>query len=175
MDSDEFAAVAQNFNVPLEAVDTDGNEKLYAEEIRQFLEHRQAAVRSQIGVTADDQQDALFTAIDGNNDGRLDGREISGMSNTLRQLDGNDDGQVQLHEIPGSMVVGVARGNRQDARLFEIPVALVPPSPDVPRWFRSMDRNGDGGISRREFLGTRQQFDDLDGNQDGFVDSQEVR
>ena len=31
-----------------------------------------------------------------------------------------------------------------------------------PAWFRRMDRNRDGGVSRREFLGTREQFERLD-------------
>ena len=32
-----------------------------------------------------------------------------------------------------------------------------------------MDRNRDGDVSRREFLGTREQFDRLDRDHDGLI------
>ena len=37
-----------------------------------------------------------------------------------------------------------------------------------------MDYNGDGDISRREFLGTPRQFEELDTDQDGFLTAEEV-
>jgi Ca2+-binding EF-hand superfamily protein len=37
-----------------------------------------------------------------------------------------------------------------------------------------MDRNRDGDVSRREFLGPREQFDHLDRDKDGLIDSDEA-
>jgi EF hand len=37
-----------------------------------------------------------------------------------------------------------------------------------------MDRNRDGDISRREFLGPRADFDRLDRDRDGLIDAQEA-
>ena len=37
-----------------------------------------------------------------------------------------------------------------------------------------MDRNSDGDISRREFLGPRADFERLDGNHDGLIDAEEA-
>jgi hypothetical protein len=37
-----------------------------------------------------------------------------------------------------------------------------------------MDRNHDGDVSRREFLGTREQFDRLDRDQDGLLGPDEA-
>jgi Ca2+-binding EF-hand superfamily protein len=35
--------------------------------------------------------------------------------------------------------------------------------------FRRLDRNGDGVLSRREWNGSAQSFDDYDGNGDGVI------
>ena len=43
-----------------------------------------------------------------------------------------------------------------------------------PSWFRKMDRNRDGDISRREFLGPRADFERLDGDRDGLIDAEEA-
>jgi Ca2+-binding EF-hand superfamily protein len=37
-----------------------------------------------------------------------------------------------------------------------------------------MDKNRDGDVSRREFLGTREAFDRLDKNGDGLIDRREA-
>jgi hypothetical protein len=37
-----------------------------------------------------------------------------------------------------------------------------------------MDRNNDGDVSRREFLGTLEQFDRIDADRDGLIDSKEA-
>ena len=43
-----------------------------------------------------------------------------------------------------------------------------------PLWFRKMDKNRDGEVSRREFLGEVAQFEKIDQNHDGFIDLSEA-
>ena len=43
-----------------------------------------------------------------------------------------------------------------------------------PLWMQMMDRNGDGDISRLEFLGTRAEFDRIDTDKDGIVSTAET-
>ena len=43
-----------------------------------------------------------------------------------------------------------------------------------PVWFQKMDRNHDGDVSRREFLGPRDVFDRLDRDTDGLIDADEA-
>jgi hypothetical protein len=43
-----------------------------------------------------------------------------------------------------------------------------------PVWFRKMDRNGDGDVSRREFLGTPEEFDKIDTDHDGLISVEEA-
>ena len=38
-----------------------------------------------------------------------------------------------------------------------------------------MDRNGDGDVSRSEFLGTREEFDAIDADRDGLVSLDEAQ
>jgi hypothetical protein len=50
------------------------------------------------------------------------------------------------------------------------------PSPSTrgPLWFRKMDRNGDGVVTRREFLGSREDFQRIDTNGDGMITPEEA-
>ena len=43
-----------------------------------------------------------------------------------------------------------------------------------PEWFRNMDRNQDGDVSPREFLGTLADFRKLDADGDGLIDAKEA-
>jgi Ca2+-binding EF-hand superfamily protein len=174
LSKDEFASVAGPLNLEYDAVDVDGNEMVFQDEIVMVLQQRNIINRNQIAVRADDQDDALLPSLDLNSDGRIDSREISQVADTLLSLDQNNDGQVQLHELRGSMMLGVVRGGGrgqivQGDTTFAVPAVVRKPSDSTPRWFNGMDRNRDGGISWREFLGSRQQFDELDADADGFV------
>jgi Ca2+-binding EF-hand superfamily protein len=41
-------------------------------------------------------------------------------------------------------------------------------------WFRKMDRNADGDVSRSEFLGTKAEFDAIDTDKDGLISLEEA-
>ena len=94
----------------------------------------------------------------------------------LKQMDRNADGKLQSHEIPGSMVAGFVRGNsQQDDQLFSAPaIVATPVDKSLVRWFRGMDANSDGEISRREFFGNSDQFQRLDTNGDGYIQRAEA-
>ena len=47
-------------------------------------------------------------------------------------------------------------------------------APRGPLWFRKMDRNGDGDVSRKEWLGTPEQFDAIDTDRDGLISADEA-
>lgn len=176
LDAEEFSIAMMQFMAPLEAVDQNEDQKIDLAEITDFMEQKEAAARSQIVINAGDAQDALFSALDGNNDARLDERELAEVEQRLGALDVGADGNVSVDEIPVKLSIGIVRGlpPMGAAPYTTPPAAPKEPEPNIPRWFTRMDANGDGSISRREFLGTSEQFEELDLDGDQFVDSDEL-
>jgi hypothetical protein len=97
--------------------------------------------------------------------------------------DGDGDGRVSPGEIPYHFQVTIARdglpGLTGEGVATPAPRSMVANQPAGrsvgPDWFHKMDRNHDGDISRREFLGPREQFDHLDRDNDGLIDPDEAR
>ena len=46
--------------------------------------------------------------------------------------------------------------------------------PGTPVWFRKMDKNDDGDISPREWLGTDEDFAKIDADGDGLISAAEA-
>ena len=157
-------------------LDRDGDGKLYPEEWAAGRRRQAEAADRQVRARAGFQPDALFVALDMNHDGRLTPREIDRAAERLASLDEDGDGQLQVDEIPDAMVVGIVRGPpEEDSERLRNPTA-PPLASDIelPRWFIGMDRNMDGEISEREFMGTPAQFQLLDANGDQFLDAAEA-
>ena len=49
-------------------------------------------------------------------------------------------------------------------------IAVQPRAPVGPIWFQRMDRNMDGDLTWKEFLGPRHVFEELDADHDGLID-----
>jgi Ca2+-binding EF-hand superfamily protein len=158
-----------------DALDGDDDGKLYLDELTQYLRQRAGAALAQIRARAADQADALFAALDADNDGRLETRELDRTPELLAALDADADGIVASSELPGAMVVGFVRGDPQQAdSLFVMPASPGELASEAPAWFRQMDFNGDGEIAAREFLGDPDQFAALDGDGDGYLSPDEA-
>jgi Ca2+-binding EF-hand superfamily protein len=159
-----------------EAVDADDDGKAYPHEIEAFLAQQQAGLRAQIHAKATDSEDVLFAALDADHDERLDGRELQGAAQRLAALDKNGDGQVTPDELPEVLLIGLARGSLENADATFRPPPVIARGPDskAPRWFAAMDANRDGGISRREFVGSAEKFTELDKDGNGLLEVGEL-
>jgi len=96
--------------------------------------------------------------------------------------DGDGDGRVSPDEVPYHFQVTIARSGLHGltsggvgAPVPQSMAATQTAAPAAgPDWFHKMDRNHDGDVSRREFLGPRDQFDRLDRDNDGLIDADEA-
>ncbi|WP_428305157.1 glucoamylase family protein [Lacipirellula sp.] len=134
-----------------------------------------AAERDQIELFVHDREDALFELIDANGDGRLGAREMAMCRERLSARDANGDGALAAGELPYAMIVAFVRGaTGGDDQFFLPPRVAAPQENKAPSWFRAADFNGDGDVSRREFLGSPEKFAELDGDGNGFIDAHEA-
>jgi Ca2+-binding EF-hand superfamily protein len=164
------------YNTAVDEIDLDSDGKIGEYELANFLERQRPVFRALVRTWVAGHEDPLFAALDADGDGMLGARELHQSQDLLKSLDRNNDGRVQSHETPDAMVVRFARGSPlRDSELFVISSSPSETERPSPAWFTAMDTNRDGEISHREFLGTADQFQQLDRDADGFVDPREAR
>jgi Ca2+-binding EF-hand superfamily protein len=161
--------------------DRDGDGKLYKKELEAYIDRQAEAIASRMMLTLADRGRALFEMLDTNTDQRLSVRELRQARGHLARLDRDGDGRIAQNEMPRRYRIGVGRGRGQAAirgavaiKVYDAASPVSPARGDVPEWFGRMDRNGDGDVSRREFLGTRDQFRRFDADRDGLIDPREA-
>jgi Ca2+-binding EF-hand superfamily protein len=167
------------FGVLFDVIDRDGDGKVYMKEVDDFVARQAEAARSQIVLTTADQGRAIFAIMDLNRDRHLGAREILGTVPRVLSWDRNGDGRVKSDEIPHHYQLTIGRGQvtpvGAPAFLNAGMSATADNAPGAgPSWFRRMDRNRDGDISRREFLGPRADFERMDADRDGLISPTEA-
>ena len=156
--------------------DANGDGKVYADEIKKALDRAMAPQMSQITLTERSQGPSLFAALDETGDDRLSLREMRNAGRRLLALDRNKNGRIDSDEMPSAVTLVFDRGNGTTTyeRYSGGRRTRKPPTIRGPRWFYHMDKNGDGDVSPREFLGTKEQFQKLDANRDGLIELKEA-
>jgi len=161
-------------------MDADGDGKLYMKEVDKFVDQQMQAARSQMVLAVADQGRAIFAIMDLNRDRHLGIREIRDAVVRVSSWDRDGDGQIRSDEIPHHYQLSIGRGQITAVGMnaFNAPRMMATPATPAPAagpsWFRKMDRNRDGDISRREFLGPRADFERLDSDHDGLIDAEEA-
>lgn len=169
-------------------MDRDGDGKLFEKEVVAYQEHmkqlQKSALSSCASLAIKDEGRGLFDLADASGDGRLSVRELRRVVKLIDQLDRDGDGQISRDEIPHKYRVDVRRGpavgNQFTPRTVVIRRLGMNNQPDLPvrtgpRWFQKMDRNHDGDVSRREFLGTDKEFRTIDLDGDGLISVEEAK
>jgi Ca2+-binding EF-hand superfamily protein len=175
-DKDHPSPLASLFDI----LDRDGDGKLYPKELNEFVDKQGAAARDRMVLTTSDQGRAIFSILDLNRDRRLGHREIRGTLDRVGTWDRDGDARITADEIPHYYQLTLGRGQLggiSNIGIFvdrRIEGQAVDPITSGPNWFRRMDRNRDGDVSAREFLGPRAQFQRLDRDKDGLIDATEA-
>jgi Ca2+-binding EF-hand superfamily protein len=164
-----------------DSADRNADDKLARAELATYLERSLDLASSRVTLNIADEGRAFLDVIDGDHDGRLSRRELRNAAKSLKPFDRDSDGRVRLAEIPRTSRLAIGRGpyspNRRGVN-FETYDSPTPPGPGAKgpevAWFRKMDRNRDGDLSPREFLGSPEDFRKLDADGDGLIDQAEA-
>ncbi len=166
-------------------VDLNGDEMLFRDELKMFIERDAIATQSKIEVTIRQDGKTLFKLLDGNVDRRLSQRELMEGFDVLLEYDVNGDQQLTESELGTAYALDIGLGQAQSFRVDTMQTmgmegrstdAILPGISGLsgPDWFRRMDRNQDRDVSVREFLGPIDVFDRLDVNNDGLLSASEA-
>jgi Ca2+-binding EF-hand superfamily protein len=151
--------------------DRNGDGRLTERELREYLDLQAKAANAFIRISVADNGNGLFGLLDSNHDGHLGIRELRTAWDRLKKYDQDFDKCISRKELPHQFRVLVSRGEP----IVNGPLLGASSAPAAgPLWFRLMDRNGDGDVSAREFLGTTEEFKRLDLDGDGLISIEEA-
>jgi Ca2+-binding EF-hand superfamily protein len=155
----------------LEVADRDGDGKLTMPELLAWVDLAAEGANRTTTVSFTESGRGLFQILDADQDGRLSVRELRDAWKRLAEYDRHRRGRVGRDDIPLQFQIAVARG------VGYRPVGAGAPAVRAARgpvWFRKMDRNGDGDVSPREFLGAPEDFRKIDADGDGLISAEEA-
>ncbi len=148
------------------AADRDGDGTLTRAELAAWLEVQAKFAKAHTLLSIVDRGSGLFEALDADRNGALSVRELRTAWNRLTENKLTKENHFDSSKLPRTLLATLSRGHA------DTPLGtLVQPG---PKWFRAMDRNGDGDVSRREFTGDSAIFDKLDLDKDGLLSPAEA-
>jgi Ca2+-binding EF-hand superfamily protein len=180
LDRDELKDLARFQRGLFETIDTDNDGKIFWPEMEAYVRSRAEAASTRCDIVLHDLGHGFFEALDLNHDGRLGLRELRVAPDTLRRLRKPGQSVLRPTDPPKRLHLEVVRGSFQlfgTGRTGESTVPQIiaqPRAPVGPIWFQRMDRNQDGDLTWKEFLGPRHVFEELDADHDGLIDPKEA-
>lgn len=178
--SGQNAVQFQLLRTMFDAADADGDGKLTKAEFDAYFDLQESFRAVSLAVTPTVQTPTLFQLLDANRDGRLSVREFRTAWDRLIALEPPGSEAITRAAIQPTASIRLMQnldrisGNQVQFQVqFDNPNQIPVPQKG-PLWFRKMDRNGDGDVSRSEFLGTKEEFDAIDTDHDGLISLEEA-
>lgn len=162
------------------SVDADHNGQIFADELDGYLRQKNQAASTRLVLQVSDLGQDLFDLLDTSSDRQLSLREILAAPRLIALADRNGDGLLAGQEIVQRIDCEVARASADLPDAARAGARAAPRAERErqeatgPAWFAGMDRNQDGDVSPREFLGPAESFQQLDVNHDGLIDAAEA-
>ena len=123
------------------------------------------ALASRVTLVWSDQPRGWFERLDSDSDGQLSVPELRQAWDRLADVEARKRGYLTLHDGPECTLTVVAGWSVSPTT----PLRRIERVRSGPGWFRAMDRNADGVVSVREFLGAREEFNQFDCDADGLI------
>ncbi|MEZ6147396.1 MAG: EF-hand domain-containing protein [Planctomycetaceae bacterium] len=178
----EFGMLAVD-GASFEDVDLNGDGQVYLDELDRFVRLDAYLAQCYAEMTIDAVDKPLFQILDENVDRRLTQKEFDAGIERMQPYDSDGDGLLDANELQAlrkyrvSFSFGIppaVRIERQNQMTAERRMPITRQQASGPEWFQKMDRNQDGDVTWREFLGPRESFDQLDKDGNGWIDTSEV-
>lgn len=188
LDEAEFATLRPNFaqfglpDVDFAGIDANGDAMVTSDELKSYAETNAGLSEATLVLTVSDDAKTLFEILDGNFDNRLTPREFQEAYNRMRRYDHDRDGRLGMSDLR-SQFGFIISPDRPDSLLLAASqqmmqnnpgMARITPTTAGPTWFRKMDRNQDGDLTWREFLGDRSAYERIDKDGNGLIDIDEA-
>ncbi|MBC7816103.1 MAG: hypothetical protein IAG10_04310 [Planctomycetaceae bacterium] len=164
-------------------IDADSDGKIFGEEMKEFIRSRGEPVATTCQITVFDDGAGFFSTLDSNSDRRISMREMRYADKTLVKMQRDDKPGLGEFEPARRYRIEFVRGifnpfgnpdRPANPRMPQAVVETIKPRPVGPIWFQRWDRNNDGDITWREFLGPRDAFEQLDADRDELIDPKEA-
>lgn len=173
----ERIGIRQQFRL----ADADRDGQLFLEEWLDYLQRELDVAQHRNELQIANRGSTLFEILDVSGDQLLTIRELLRLRELAEQWDHDQSGELSREEIPQRYQLTVRPGmpsTRQNFGVLSVAVArqeTASVDDEGPLWFDRMDRNGDGDLSPREFLGPVVLFQRLDTDGDGLLSREEAR
>ena len=169
----------QFVRVIFDSADFDMNGKLTRDELNRYLDLQKLVAETALSVTYVVRTPNLFQMLDENADNKLGVRELRTAWDRMIVLEpaGSDAITKSVMQPSVNFRLSAAAYASFDQNVYATMSGVDAQAPSArpqPIWFLKMDRNGDGDVSRAEFLGTEADFLKIDANKDGLISSAEV-
>ncbi|MFO0946972.1 MAG: hypothetical protein U1D30_13665 [Planctomycetota bacterium] len=147
--------------------DRNGNGLLEKGELGTWLDLQARMARAHVLLSLIDGGYSLFDMLDVDRDDRLSARELEGAHAVLKEHNCFSAMGILSRENLPRYVVGTVSIGHPTAPLNDL-------HHDSPSWFEGMDRNRDGEVSFREYVGTLDRFLQLDRNGNQRIEREEA-